>query len=107
MKRARADLETCQENGITHIVRVTQVDCGPQHPGIKYLVFDKVWDDSEQSILPYLTDSNIFIKEALAENATNKVLVHCTRGISRSATFVCAYLIQEVKVSLDEAVAMG
>ena len=39
-------LETVTKNGITHIVRVTQV-ATPQHPNIKYQIFANVWDDSE------------------------------------------------------------
>ena len=87
-------------------MRVTQT-ATPQHAGIKYLVFDKVWDDSEQNILPLITEANEFIKQALEENKDNRVLVHCTRGISRSASFVCGYMIAEGKMSLDEAVATG
>ena len=71
------------------------------------MVFDKIWDDSEQNILPLLSEANEFIKQALEENKENKVLVHCTRGISRSASFVCGYMIAEGKMSLDEAIATG
>ena len=103
---AAASLETCQENGITHILRVTNVDT-PQHPNIKYLIYDKLWDDSEQNVLPQFTEANVFIKNALTENQTNKVLIHCTRGISRSASFACAYMIAEGGLSLMEALATG
>ena len=60
-QQAAANLETIKKNGITHILRVTQA-ATPQHEGIKYLVFDKVWDDSEQNIIPQMTEGNEFIK---------------------------------------------
>ena len=83
-----------QKNGITHIIRVTPA-ATEQHPGISYLVFDKIFDDSAQDILPFFTESNVFIKQSLEENATNRVLIHCSRGISRSAAFLIAYMIAE------------
>ena len=101
---AAASLETCTENQITHILRVTEVDT-PQHPNINYLIYDKISDDSASNLLPQLTEANVFIKAALTENTTNRVLIHCTRGISRSATFATAYMIAEGGLSLMEAVA--
>merc|ERR1712083_280530 len=56
---------------------------------------------------PHFTESNLFINEALAENAANKVLVHCNRGISRAASFVTAYMIAEAGFSLEEALTYG
>ena len=91
---AAACLATVQKNGITHIVRVTP-QATTQHPNISYLVFDKVFDDSEQDILPFFTESNLFIKQALEQNAANRVLIHCSRGISRAASFLSAYMIAE------------
>ena len=103
---AAACLETIQKNGITHIIRVTPSPT-PQHSGIAYLVFDKIFDDSAQELLPFFTESNLFIKQALEENAANRVLIHCSRGISRSAAFAAAYMIAEAKFSLEEALTYG
>ena len=66
-----------------------------------------MFDDSEQDILPHFTEANLFIKQALTENETNRVLVHCTRGISRAASFVTAYMIAEAEFSLEEALTYG
>ena len=43
---AAACLDTMKKCGITHIVRVTPY-ATKQHANIKYLVFDKIFDDSE------------------------------------------------------------
>ena len=78
-----------------------------EHAHIKYLVFDKIFDDSQQDILPHFTDSNLFIREALDANQANRVLIHCNRGISRAASFVAAYMIAEAAFSLEEALTYG
>ena len=57
--------------------------------------------------MQYFPQSNEFIKKALAENETNRVLVHCAAGRSRSGAFCCAYMIQEGGMTLKEALAYG
>ena len=57
--------------------------------------------------MQYFPQSNEFIKKALAENETNRVLVHCAAGRSRSGAFCCAYMIQEAGMTLKEALAYG
>ena len=49
----------------------------------------------------------MFIKQALDENEKNRVLVHCNYGISRSASFIVAYMMGELCFSLDEALTCG
>lgn len=66
----------------------------PQCPTkFKYLVLDEIEDDSVQNILQHLPKGLAFISEALNENDSNKVLVHCAAGISRSGAFCVAYMI--------------
>ena len=43
-----------------------------------------------EAILPEAVE---FIKQGLAASDNSKVLVHCLKGISRSASVVIAYLI--------------
>lgn len=52
-----------------------------------------------------LTSPSIPTDAALSSNSQNKVFVHCARGISRSATFVIAYLMKSQHWTVNEAYA--
>jgi len=54
-----------------------------------------------QDISKYFLVAIRFIKEALSNGG--KVLVHCYAGVSRSATIVIAYLMQEHNLGYYEA----
>jgi len=62
-------------------------------------------DLAEANILEHLDATTTFITAVLEENKTNKVLVHCMQGISRSATVVCAYLIATTELGAEESIA--
>ncbi|KAI0810967.1 protein-tyrosine phosphatase-like protein, partial [Irpex lacteus] len=88
--------------GITHMISVmdfTPANC-PVHIKRLHVVLQ---DTSTANILRHLEQTTEFITAALQENETNKVLVHCLMGISRSATVVCAYLIAAHNMTADEA----
>ena len=96
------EYERMNSIGITHIVSIMP-GAFEMHKkeGIKYLILDQVKDDDYQNILQYFPQSNTFIREALADNDKNKVLVHCAAGMSRSGAFVTAYLIQECGMNFE------
>eukprot|EP01061_Rhynchopus_euleeides_P017718 TRINITY_DN29376_c0_g1_i1.p1 TRINITY_DN29376_c0_g1~~TRINITY_DN29376_c0_g1_i1.p1 ORF type:complete len:217 (+),score=45.51 TRINITY_DN29376_c0_g1_i1:193-843(+) len=69
-------------------------------PRLCYLKLDWL-DHADESISSEFQRAFNFIERARAEG--KKCLVHCRRGISRSATLVIAYLMQHVQFDLDAA----
>jgi hypothetical protein len=72
--------------GITHILTVCPdfPSTGPHHMALD------VGDWEFENLLIQFLPACRFIQSAL-ESKSNRVLVHCYYGISRSATIVCAY----------------
>ena len=60
-------------------------------------------DTPGEDILAVLYDALEFIDMAL--KAGGSVLVHCSQGVSRSATLVIAYLMWRTGLSYDEVFA--
>ncbi|GAV05574.1 hypothetical protein RvY_15679 [Ramazzottius varieornatus] len=60
-------------------------------------------DGPTSELIPYFDATYTFIKEnkALGRN----VLIHCSAGVSRSASIVCAYLMREYDISVEEALS--
>lgn len=86
---------------ITHIINISV-----EHPcvfsdKIKYLHLEL--EDKEDVLLKDRFDETIrFINLAL-EDPSNRVLVHCNLGISRSTTIILAYLMKIYNATLYEA----
>ena len=59
-------------------------------------------DSSRQDLLIHLERACDFIEASLAYGG---VLVHCSQGVSRSTTFVIAYLMRRGRRGLDEVLA--
>ncbi|KAF9166367.1 dual specificity phosphatase 12 [Actinomortierella ambigua] len=92
--------EMLKEKGITHIVQMTDVRL-PRYPG-KYLYKVLCVPDWEKTnLIKHFPETNRFIADALGKGG--KVLVHCVAGASRSPTIVCAYLMKEQKLKVEEA----
>ncbi|KAI0251777.1 protein-tyrosine phosphatase-like protein [Lactifluus subvellereus] len=91
--------------GITHVVSV--IEDAPTFPSTFPLrtLHVSLSDYADEDILTHLPATTSFIRGALAESPSNRVLVHCFMGISRSATVVIAYLIATTKMTPHEALA--
>ncbi|KZV74576.1 phosphatases II [Peniophora sp. CONT] len=100
-----SDYDTLSRIGITHIVSLLdwEPELLPPKANIKRLHIHLA-DRFDTDILTHLPNTTDFIRNALEESKSNKVLVHCMMGVSRSATVVCAYLISHHKMSAREAV---
>ncbi|KTC81393.1 hypothetical protein Lbru_1913 [Legionella brunensis] len=80
-----------EHEGITHVVSIMQ-NAPELPPLIKQLIIP-IPDSRNENILPYLKDVFAFIEEAKQNNS--KILIHCEKGMSRSASFVIAWLLYE------------
>jgi protein-tyrosine phosphatase len=56
-----------------------------------------------ENLVKHFADSNRFIKSALSSGGV--VFVHCYGGVSRSATLVIAYLMQQYSMSMFDAMS--
>lgn len=70
----------------------------------KMFVYKRIslFDNKGEDILPYMEEAIRFIGEG---KHYGSVLVHCHRGISRSASFVIGYLIRHNELTFSEALS--
>jgi len=93
------DKTALEERNIKSIVTVVY----NINPIFKDLTYYKVpiIDTENSNINKYFDECIDFIDESLKKGS---VLVHCIRGISRSSTIVCAYLIKKLGYSCQHAI---
>lgn len=81
------------EKKITHILNITTNIPNKYEPEITYKKLI-ILDFESQNISQYFNEAYEFIDNALADEK-NSLLVHCNAGISRSSSFVIAYLMKK------------
>ena len=100
---AANNLHALKSAGITHILCVAS-GVEPRFEGkFKYRTI-KVSDTSSQSLIRHFPAAIAFIKEGIQKGG---VLVHCFAGVSRSATCVIAFLMQEKNMTFEKAFAFA
>uniref|UniRef100_A0AAV2LHX6 Dual specificity protein phosphatase n=1 Tax=Knipowitschia caucasica TaxID=637954 RepID=A0AAV2LHX6_KNICA len=105
--RVAKDKALLQDLGVTHIVNAAhgtgRVDTGPGYYGDTGVVYLGVEADDRKDfdISVFFTETAEFIHSALSQKGV--VLVHCARGISRSAALVVSFLMLRRDLSLMEA----
>ncbi len=86
---------------LTHIINISV-----EHPclysdKIEYLHLEI--EDKEDVLLKDRFDETIDFMNKAFENPSNRILVHCNLGISRSTTLILAYLMKTYNATLLEA----
>ena len=85
---------------ITHILTIG-TSLYPKFPHAYTYKWIAILDSPTANLAQHFTSCHNFIKNSLAKGG--RILVHCMRGISRSATIVISYLMKEHGMSLPVA----
>eukprot|EP01062_Namystynia_karyoxenos_P060434 TRINITY_DN5201_c0_g1_i1.p1 TRINITY_DN5201_c0_g1~~TRINITY_DN5201_c0_g1_i1.p1 ORF type:complete len:1113 (+),score=233.75 TRINITY_DN5201_c0_g1_i1:118-3456(+) len=72
----------------------------PLPQGVEQLLLN-VDDSPDQTLVPFFEQVNEYINRMAQED--RRVLVHCFAGLSRSVTFVCAYLMRQRRMTFKAA----
>lgn len=101
--RDAADFPALVERDIKYILNISKEDSpggSPETNGYRYMKLS-LDDNSEVPIGDYFEVSHQFIEDARKNNS--KVLVHCRKGVSRSATIVIAYVMKHKYQGFEDA----
>eukprot|EP01087_Luapelamoeba_hula_P024454 TRINITY_DN9312_c0_g1_i1.p1 TRINITY_DN9312_c0_g1~~TRINITY_DN9312_c0_g1_i1.p1 ORF type:complete len:198 (-),score=12.62 TRINITY_DN9312_c0_g1_i1:61-654(-) len=97
------DTDRLKSSGITHILDVSNEDYFQRPEVMQYMsieVVDAEWYDVTQ----HFEATNAFISSAVSKGGAT--FVHCKAGISRSVSFIIAYLMFKDRMTLEQALAL-
>lgn len=89
--------------GITHIATVGNDMKIPFPKEFQYKLI-RIDDHPKENIEKYFDESYEFVKQALDESPSNKILIHCWAGVSRSATITIYTMVKLYNIKLTEAI---
>ncbi|XP_054155134.1 protein phosphatase Slingshot homolog 2-like isoform X2 [Oppia nitens] len=95
-----SNYEELKGKGVGKILNVTR-EIDNFFPGMFDYYNIRVYDEDSTEMLKYWDKTFKYIRKAKDEGS--KVLVHCKKGISRSASVVLAFVMKETGWKLDEA----
>lgn len=94
-------VDTIENYGITHVISLlNRHTFNPDIPEENHLMFD-VSDSPDQTLVHVFPAAFSFLEKCKENN--QKVLVHCSAGVSRSATVVIAYMMYSHGMTLKQA----
>ena len=90
------NLQMLKDRGITHVLTAGS-NLEKKYPS--QFIYCQLWisDFYTQDLFPYFREAIEFI------DGSEKILVHCAAGISRSCSMVIAYLMVKKEMSLEKA----
>ncbi|KAH7929876.1 phosphatases II [Leucogyrophana mollusca] len=88
--------------GITHVISVMRAPWYHYPPSVRHLCVP-VDDTKTTNISTYFERTSSWIQAALHSSPDAKVMVHCVWGMSRSASFVVAYLMGTRGMTMEGA----
>lgn len=98
------DIEGLKKVGITHILNCArEIQPKGEDQEFVYKQLDLV-DKSHQDILHVMDEALKFMFDATKKGG--KLFVHCQQGVSRSASFCCAFFMKRDGITLDAALAI-
>lgn len=100
--QAASNLEVLKEASITHIL-IAAEECSARFP--EQFTYKKVGiaDSLQTSLGTYIQEALAYVRQAI--EAGGKVLIHCAAGVSRSASLVIAYVMQEKQWGMAQALS--
>ena len=97
------DWSLLQKHGITHVINLACTSSKSPFPNrLEYLCI-ALPDSSTADIEGYLYLCIDFIQTVLTQSSSNRVLVHCMEGVSRSCAVAIAYLMWKNQLDFSKA----
>jgi protein-tyrosine phosphatase len=84
--------------GITHIITVNSY-YNPPHTNSFYYHYIAAYDDTEQDLTSVFSSASHYIHAVLSAQPSNKILIHCQAGRSRSVSIFIAYILAAIQHS--------